>query len=450
MVPVSIIIPVKHNNEPWHVLALELLQDQEDSALEVIIVSSEAASSTITDKRLKLLHSAPGRARQQNLGAENASYPYLWFLHSDSKLEKDAIKNVRNNLVRKSDAIYFFDLHFQTGGPGFMRLNSIGANWRSHFLKMPFGDQGFFLSKKTFFSLGMFNEQVPYGEDHVLIWRAQQRGIDILSSGMKIFTSPRKYQEQGWFKTTLKHLFLTYLQAFHEWCLKLKLQFFKRPTTAVAIFVKTPGHSSVKSRLAAGIGKEDAEFFFNLSVMATQTFVREAIKKSHGNIEAYWAVAEPEAHSHHLWSDFPVVAQGHGTLGERLHRVYSALLQNHQRVLLIGADSPHLPWKSLLEAHEANLKETPYILGKTEDGGFYLFGGEELIDLKTWTSVEYSSAHTATDLIARLKNENFKYLKESFDIDNREDLKTLSLIPTEDMLPDQKKIIRWAQDRSRS
>ncbi|MEA9358431.1 DUF2064 domain-containing protein [Bacteriovorax sp. PP10] len=439
----SVIIPVKSQDHCWEDLVNKLLSFE--GKFEIILVGPDFKNMKSKTTRVRFEFCEQGRARQLNYGAQLATRKFLWFLHADSQLTNNSLQKIEEKILENNEAIYYFDLKFLQDGPSYMNLNNLGTYLRSHLLKMPFGDQGFFMAKSTFFSLGQFNQNAPYGEDHLLIWKAHQRQVEVLPAETTLYTSARKYQKNGWFKTTTRHLFLTYKQAAPEWLKCFTQKNKKRPTTAVAIFVKTPGVSTVKSRLAAHIGKDKAEEFFKLSLKATETVVMEAISKSEGSIEAYWAVAEPEQLSHPLWDSFKTVSQGTGDLGQRLDTVYAELQKKHDSVFLIGADLPHLNYELILNAQKLINSASPYVLGKTEDGGFYLFGGKNEISSSTWNSVAYSTEHTSADLIKSLGNSNFSFLDENFDIDNFQDLKNLSSYTKENLLSDQRIIINWAK-----
>ena len=114
------------------------------------------------------------------------------------------------------DALHYFDLKFLDDGPSLMPVNVLGAYVRSHALGLPFGDQGLCLSRTAFERLGGFDAQVPYGEDHVFVWRAGRQGMPLRCTGVPLYTSARKYQAHGWAPTTLRHLLLTYKQAVPE------------------------------------------------------------------------------------------------------------------------------------------------------------------------------------------------------------------------------------------
>jgi uncharacterized protein len=177
------------------------------------------------------------------------------------------------------------------------------------------------------------------------------------------------------------------------------------PSSAIAAFVKTPGLSPIKTRLAASIGQSAAEEFYRLSVQAVAAVVRETCRGL--ALAPYWAVAEGEGMGDSLWTEFARIPQGCGGLGERLGYVYDELGGTHDERILIGADAPQLT-PSLLRAvpHtlcEASARgEAVFVIGRARDGGFYLFAGYGRLDRDLWRQVAYSRSDTADQMIRRL------------------------------------------------
>lgn len=181
-----------------------------------------------TSSRIIGVTSKPGRAIQQNRGAQAATRTYLWFLHADTRLTANTL-DVLNQLLRtETKDLCFFNLAFLPDGPQMVHLNSLGLWLRGHLLKLPFGDQGFVLQKSIFFELGQFDTETTYGEDHLLVWRAHQSGIRVRPLQSWILTSARKYQSQGWWQTTREHLKLTYKQARPEFVKLIQTKVNKR------------------------------------------------------------------------------------------------------------------------------------------------------------------------------------------------------------------------------
>lgn len=341
------------------------------------------------------------RACQLNEGARKAERGFLWFLHADSRIEQSSLESLLQSLNGDPEALHYFDLRFLKEGPSLMRLNEIGCRIRSRLMDLPFGDQGFSLSRENFERIGGFPEEVPYGEDHVFVWRARQNRIRVRSTNSPLQTSARKYREQGWWRTTRLHWQMWRRQARPE-REKLK-RIEKGRTTAVAIFVKTPGRTPLKTRLAETIGGESALEFYELcleTLRETLTVAREAGQEA---IFPYWGVAEKEGLTDLRWKNFGRVWQGEGDLGEKLHRIYSMLQPVHKNVVLLGADAPQLSVELILKAHELLRNKNRFVVGPARDGGFYLFGGSMALPKEIWTSVAYSRSDTLDQLLAKIR-----------------------------------------------
>jgi rSAM/selenodomain-associated transferase 1 len=201
-------------------------------------------------------------------------------------------------------------------------------------------------------------------------------------------------------------------------------------STAIAIFVKTPGLSPVKTRLASSIGTAAAEEFYNLSTETIQqtllqnmSSATETVDKESMDIVPFWAVGEPAGLDHPLWQSFESIYTGEGDLGERQYHIYQYLLAKYQRVILIGADSPQLSEKHLSNAITA-LDSHQFALGPAVDGGYYLLAGRAPIAKDIWTGVTYSSADTAQQLLAQLPSKA-ALLDYITDVDTIEDLAVL-------------------------
>ncbi|WP_071881363.1 glycosyltransferase [Thalassoporum mexicanum] len=201
---ISIVIP-KANNEQ----ALEtLLTDIDKLSLNAeIIISAEGS-----------------RAKSLNLGAAKASNDYIWFLHADSRIDQNTTIALANSIQQAPDALHYFNLAFWGDGPELTKLNAWGANWRSHWLGVPFGDQGFCISKALFTKIGGYPEDVAYGEDHLFGWRSRQLGIQLKCTNALLYTSARKYRDRGWLQITLKYQYLWLRQAMPEWLKLIAIQ----------------------------------------------------------------------------------------------------------------------------------------------------------------------------------------------------------------------------------
>ena len=214
-------------------------------------------------------------------------------------------------------------------------------------------------------------------------------------------------------------------------------------STALAIFVKTPGLSPVKTRLAVAIGSAQAECFYRLAAAAVAAVARAAMPAA----SPCWAVAERDALDHPQWIGLPTVWQGDGDLGKRLHRVCAQLQARHGRVLLIGADAPQISVDLLRKAVAAlHADATPFALGRAQDGGFWLFGTRQPVPESTWLGPRYSSLHTANDLTRALTPAGaIASLPMLSDVDHGDDLMSLAeaLEALAEPLPEQRELLAW-------
>jgi rSAM/selenodomain-associated transferase 1 len=214
-------------------------------------------------------------------------------------------------------------------------------------------------------------------------------------------------------------------------------------TAALAIFVKTPGLSPVKTRLAADIGVAAAEHFHRLAAAAVAAVARAAMPM----VSPCWAVAEHAALEHPQWQGLATEWQGEGDLGQRMHHVCSRRQASDGRVLLIGADAPQVT-VPLLAAAVAALSEpaTPFVLGRASDGGFWLFGTRQPVPEAVWLAPRYSSADAADDLQRGLTPlGGIAALPTLRDVDHGADLSALAaaLDALDDPLPSQRTLRDW-------
>lgn len=212
----SVIIPVGPGEAAWPILLTDLALLPSDAEIILAATTDSPANfeATVHASEVRCpvtwIQAEVGRARQLNEGARRAKGAYLWFLHADSRLSETALTALERALAKtRGEALCYFDLRFDPGGPCLMPLNTMGVWMRSHCLGLPFGDQGFCLATRLFQTLGTFDEQAAFGEDDLLVRAARRRGVRLYATGATISTSPRKYQDHGWLKTTATHLGLT-------------------------------------------------------------------------------------------------------------------------------------------------------------------------------------------------------------------------------------------------
>lgn len=217
----SVIIPMAPQERAWENLLPDLAALPPNSEIIFALPAGTLPVTVVPPHPwmvVKQCSEGVGRAAQMNAAARMADGSQLWFLHADSRLRNDTIPALMRKMEQYPDRLFYGDLRFLADATPLMKINEIGTWVRSHFLRMPFGDQGLCIRRDLFCEIGSYPENLPYGEDHVFVWHARQRGMKLCAIGAPIYTSARKYRQNGWAKTTFRHVTLTYKQAWPEFC----------------------------------------------------------------------------------------------------------------------------------------------------------------------------------------------------------------------------------------
>jgi rSAM/selenodomain-associated transferase 2 len=149
--------------------------------VEVIVADGGSADATADIARrmgICVVPVRPGRGRQMNAGAALASGEVLLFLHVDTKLPGGFRKHVWSTLDRGAVAGAFV-LRIDDEHSG-LRWIEWGAILRSHYLQMPYGDQGLFVRSELFHRVGGFPNW-PLMEDYELCRRLRRHGRILLA-----------------------------------------------------------------------------------------------------------------------------------------------------------------------------------------------------------------------------------------------------------------------------
>ena len=149
-----------------------------------------------------VLQSASGRARQMNHAAAQAPGDIFLFVHADTWLPADGLEAVRAVMQRLRVVGGAFRLAFRPSTPA-LRLIAWGANVRTRFGKLPYGDQALFIRRSCFEALGGYAD-VPFLEDVQLV-RAMRRQGTVALVPHAVQTSGRRWQHEGLVSTTVRN-----------------------------------------------------------------------------------------------------------------------------------------------------------------------------------------------------------------------------------------------------
>ena len=195
----SVIIPAGPGERAWASLVSRIPPDWP------MLITAVDARPRHLPEHIQWLHGRPGRGRQLNAGAAAVSSHWLWFVHADSQLDPSSFSAVRAWCAQRGQGLGYLDLGFLPDGPRLTRLNALGANLRSRWFGLPYGDQAFCVSAREFHALGGFRQDLQRGEDLDFVVRARAAGLPATRIGGRILTSARRYREHGWWRTTWQH-----------------------------------------------------------------------------------------------------------------------------------------------------------------------------------------------------------------------------------------------------
>ncbi|UYZ64391.1 TIGR04282 family arsenosugar biosynthesis glycosyltransferase [Hymenobacter weizhouensis] len=191
--------------------------------------------------------------------------------------------------------------------------------------------------------------------------------------------------------------------------------------TSLLIFARYPELGKVKTRLAAGVGEEEALRVYRWLLEHTRAVVGplQEVRKT-----VWLAEPGPGADRTDAWLGFEQWPQPAGDLGQKMQAAFTqAFADGAPAAVIIGTDCPGLTTDHLRAAFTA-LATHDLVLGPAADGGYYLLGMKQLwpnlFELKAWSTASVR-ADTLAD--ARRLGLRVHQLPQLHDIDTADDLR---------------------------
>ena len=204
MSKVSIIIPTinEANNLPLLLSDLSIIQKEG----EILIVDSGSEDKTIDIANIygAKVHKSNERNRglQLDIGATNSKGEWLIFLHADTRLTHDWFGKIKSVFKGDKNYIYYFKFKINHKKKIY-RVLEILVNFRSHYFKQPYGDQGLIMHRSTYLKNNGFRK-IPLMEDLDFLKRLNNKK-DLKQLNLPIFISSRKWERTNIFLQAIKN-----------------------------------------------------------------------------------------------------------------------------------------------------------------------------------------------------------------------------------------------------
>lgn len=191
----------------------------------------------------------------------------------------------------------------------------------------------------------------------------------------------------------------------------------------LVIFVKEPRPGRVKTRLGRDFGYVAAAWWFRHQ---TRQLLRR-IGRDRRWRTVLAVSPDREGLESRVWpGSFPRIAQGQGSLGDRMSGVLHALPPGP--VIIVGADIPEIEPRHIARGFET-LGRSDAVLGPSDDGGYWMIGlarGAQALPAHIFKDVRWSTEHALDDTVASLAPLRIGYSSTLHDVDTLDDLRALS------------------------
>ncbi len=187
-----------------------------------------------------------------------------------------------------------------------------------------------------------------------------------------------------------------------------------KTTGSIIIMMKNPVLGKAKTRLAKGVGAEEALRIYKLLLEKTKETVL-GVKANRFQFCSYFIDQNDGWDS----SDFSKRLQEGDDLGQRMFNAASSVPPG--KILIIGTDCPGIT-SEILEQAFASLKTVDAVFGPSLDGGYYLVGMNRPLPF-LFKDMEWSTESVLENSLekCRQKNHTFSLLPRLSDIDTHED-----------------------------
>jgi glycosyltransferase involved in cell wall biosynthesis len=220
---VSVIVPIQADDRD---IARQLIaRIPLDLQVETIVAEAgtELGLESLSQGRpdVTVVHTRQGRGRQMNAAARLARGEWLLFLHADSQLPSGWLNLFETSVRQRAHGtgsghgprdpgpgdIVGGWFQFALDDPAWQaRLIERAVAWRVRLLRLPYGDQGLFVQRRTFAALGGYRD-IELMEDVDFVRRMGNAGA-MIELPCALITSARRWRRDGWFRRSTRNLTL--------------------------------------------------------------------------------------------------------------------------------------------------------------------------------------------------------------------------------------------------
>ncbi len=192
---------------------------------------------------------------------------------------------------------------------------------------------------------------------------------------------------------------------------------------ALIIFCRYPEYGRVKTRIAVSLGNDFTLGLYNAFIKDLMAMSKLLSSVTIIAVDAPELVAD---HSLLFGIEYPIISQKGGDIGQRmLNAVLHVFNLGHERVVLVGCDLPDLPAEIIEDAFKS-LNSSDAVLGRSNDGGYYLIGLKNSLHAETcFTGIDWGTPKVFQQTVDNIKKsgKTLSFAPEWHDIDDREGLR---------------------------
>jgi glycosyltransferase involved in cell wall biosynthesis len=205
---ISIIIPTL-NEEKYLPQLLKTIRAQEFKDIEIVVADNNSTDGTrkIAKEFSCKISSGGLPAKGRNSGVKIAKGDILLFLDADGTLSPHFLEKSVAEFEKRGLDVASFKIVSRQGNRLIKGSFDALYNWPSALLQdvLPHGAMGIMVKKKIFDKVGGFNEKLKLAEDHYFVRQAAEIGKFGIISSVKLFTSLRRFRQDGYVRTLSKY-----------------------------------------------------------------------------------------------------------------------------------------------------------------------------------------------------------------------------------------------------